>query len=511
MLNKKFGFLAVLASSVLILAACNPTETTSSTGPVDTGTSETPVDTGTSETPVDTDTSETPIETDTSETDTEPDGDEDKGHANVDVFDIEGGTLQNIGEDQVGEGKLAYWAGDGGSVSGALYDVASDTISMSFTTSGATSQFYSVQLFYKAPYLNVSGMEWNIKATINSSVAGAITVNGQEVTLIAGDNNLDITTGLFGKSTLSIQMGVNNKSVLGAATLNIKGLQVIDTKNTYYKVDFQDAEGGALDSVYALKGNTLWTSPVAPAADAGEMFVGWVDVDNNLVDLATYVPTKDTVLKASYATSDLNVSYYVGDKLIETVPAISGQTLVEPDYGYEEFGFGYGAEGWYTDAGLTDKWSFAVDKVSESFNLYAKTWVEYSDIYQLEGQWLESTLSHGADGELIYSGDQGGWAATWNKQINFRPVPVGIAGTTYTISFEYKANAAFPVHIFDDGASRQIAFTNCTVTNDWVKASLTYQGGTFGNNTKLSFEFGTFNEGATNEFSLRNITLTPAI
>lgn len=510
----KKALIAALISSGLLLAGCGgggePTTsasdvTSSASDSVSTSvdtSSEEPASTGES-----TDTSES-VESSTSEDPTPG-----QGHTNLDVFDIPNGALPFGGEGEVGAGQMKYWAGDGGVVTSATH--VDGTLSMTFTGGWA---WYSVQIFYKAPYYNVGNVTYNVKMNITSATAGGITINGQVVTLAAGtayEYDVDYTPGA-GASTLLAVLGVSEGSSLSngaASTITFSDITITDTTSTYYEVKFVDSDDSEIDTVMGMAGQPLWTSPTATGGEEGEIFDGWVTPDGTKVDLATYVPTADTTLKATYASADLDVNYYVGDEVVHTEKSYAGASLTAPTLGYDECGFGYGVMGWYTDSALTEEFDFATGTVGEDgLNLYAKLKIQYSELYQLEGTWIPETISWDEDGALIYSGDEGGWAEGWNKQMNFAPVPVGTAQTTYTISFEYKSNADFSAQIYDNLGGWAASSMNLTVSpNTWVSGSLTYTGGTISSNTKLSFEFGGKNTGTTNEFSLRNIVITPAI
>ncbi len=488
-MKKKIGFLTVLASGLLVLAACGGE----------------PAESSSSEPEPEPTTSSTDPEPEP-EPDPDPDPEPSTGHTNVDVYSFDDPALELKGEGEVAEGQLAYWAGDGGVVNSTAN--AGGTVSINFTNS--TWAFYGVQIFYRAPYYDAPNTEWNIKATINSSSAGSVTINSKVTALNAGDNTLDITgSATAGGSTLSIQLGVDSpRSYLPNGTISLKNIQVIDTTNSYYFVEFKAEDGSAIDTVNVLSGETLWTSPEAPAATGDEIFAGWADEEGNIVNIDTYVPTEDTVLTATYATSDTKVSYYVGDKLIESKDVVSGTSLSVPDYGYEELGFGYDDYAWFTDADLTDEWNFATDTVNGDLSLYAGIRITPSELFQLEGTWNQETIVYEGDA-LVYTGDQGGWAESWNKQMNFAPVPVGTAGVNYTITFQYKANSNFTYKLYDTGRSMDVEGTifACTVSEEWVNATIPFAGNSFSTNTKLTFEFGTHNEGGTNEFSIRNIAL----
>lgn len=503
----KKAFLAALLASGLFLAACEPVTPVSSS-------SETPDSSETvvssSEEP--TTSSEAPTTSSEESTSSE---EPTPGHTKVDVFELEDGNLGYNGADTMVAGETAYWAGDGGSVSSAT--VSNGKVTMVYT--GSTWAFYGVQFFYKAPYFNVAEVSYKVSMTINSSVTGPITINNGTVELIA---NADVEytgtlTPAAGGATISMQLGRAGDpgtplSPGAAATITLDNISVIDETSTYYEVSFVDDDGTALDKINAMKGQPLWTTPTV-TPESGSIFDGWALEDGTKIDLATYTPTGDVTLKATYAEADLDVNFYVGSEIVHTIKSYEGAKITAPTLGYDEYGFGYGIDAWYTDSNLTTKYDFATGTVGATgLNLYAKLKIQFSDVYQFEGSWDMSTFSWDEDGALILSGDNGGWGALWHKQINFQPLPVGTSGTTYTVSFEYKANAAFHCQIWDNTGNFSASDMNLTANNtEWQRGSLTWNGGTISGNTKLSFELGTFNEGGTNELSIRNIAITPAI
>lgn len=57
---------------------------------------------------------------------------------------------------------------------------------------------------------------------INSDTAGSITVNGQKVTLVQGDNDVSVTVTEEAKPSVSIQLGVNGEGIsMPTCTLGI--------------------------------------------------------------------------------------------------------------------------------------------------------------------------------------------------------------------------------------------------------------------------------------------------
>jgi hypothetical protein len=64
-----------------------------------------------------------------------------------------------------------------------------------------------------------------VTCTITSEVAGDITILGNVVTLVAGENNIELTVGQGGTSSFALQCG-NEKAgtVIPANTISISGL-----------------------------------------------------------------------------------------------------------------------------------------------------------------------------------------------------------------------------------------------------------------------------------------------
>ena len=137
------------------------------------------------------------------------------------VFGGEGDTVTKPGEwlywnDQ-------GWVGSNVTVSYAHYDANTDTAT--FTYSGATTAcWHGMQIFYKNP-ANQEGKSYKMTCTITSEVAGDIMILGHVVTLVAGENNIELQVGQGGTSSFSLQCGnVNTGTVIEANTISISNL-----------------------------------------------------------------------------------------------------------------------------------------------------------------------------------------------------------------------------------------------------------------------------------------------
>ena len=119
------------------------------------------------------------------------------------------------------------------------------------TTSG--SCFYGMQFFYKNAD-NVAGKTYKLTLKINSSVAGNITVNGKIITLVQGDNLIEVeyVEGATADQTcsLDIQMGDGGaNTMVSAATLVISDVAWADATPaktwSFAKAEIQNAAGVA--------------------------------------------------------------------------------------------------------------------------------------------------------------------------------------------------------------------------------------------------------------------------
>ncbi len=137
------------------------------------------------------------------------------------VFGAEGDAVANPGvwcfwNDQ-------NWCGSNVTVSSAHYDAENDKAT--FTYSGATPAcWHGMQIFFRNP-ANGEGKTYKLTCTITSEVAGDITIIGNVVTLVAGENTIELTVGQGGGASFTLQCG-NEKAgtVIAANTISISNL-----------------------------------------------------------------------------------------------------------------------------------------------------------------------------------------------------------------------------------------------------------------------------------------------
>ena len=84
--------------------------------------------------------------------------------------------------------------------------------------------WFGIQIFYKNAS-HVVGGKYKVSFTLNSEVAGDITVNGKVISLTVGENLIEVEYVESAMASLSIQMGVNAAStMIDANVLTISNL-----------------------------------------------------------------------------------------------------------------------------------------------------------------------------------------------------------------------------------------------------------------------------------------------
>ena len=178
------------------------------------------------------------------------------------------------------------WCGSNVTAGAAGYDAAADKAT--FTYSGATSAcWFGYQAFYKHA-ANEVGKTYTLTCTITSEVAGDITINGQVVTLVAGENNINLTIVQSAAASFSLQCGNEGAgSVIAANTFSITGLT------------FTAVESG---------------NPVTPPAEGEYLSYNANDCYVLSATPDQYVNTLTVSYTAAYRDTYLNVNTYVLDK-----------------------------------------------------------------------------------------------------------------------------------------------------------------------------------------------------
>ncbi|MDY6392729.1 MAG: ATP-binding protein [Bacilli bacterium] len=161
-------------------------------------------------------------------------------------------SLRTGGENEAKKnpGNLYEWHGDGGSITGFVYENGEYSFNYS-----STWRWYGCQLFYVLPY-EEAGDTYTVRLRLYSDIDGDITINGTVYSLVWGWNviTFDVTTAAKDSSIISMQLGVSETNTsLPGSYMKLKDIEVYDAVNTYHKVDFLVGES----DIYSLLGNIL--------------------------------------------------------------------------------------------------------------------------------------------------------------------------------------------------------------------------------------------------------------
>ena len=136
------------------------------------------------------------------------------------------------------------WCGSNVTVSNAKYDAETNTVTVTYSGANAACWF-GMQIFFENP-ANEAGKTYKLSCTITSEAAGDIKINGQKVTLVAGENHIEITViedannngNDAADASFALQCGTEAGTVLAESnTISISGL-------TYTAVEAGGNAGG---------------------------------------------------------------------------------------------------------------------------------------------------------------------------------------------------------------------------------------------------------------------------
>lgn len=114
-----------------------------------------------------------------------------------------------------------FWAASYAEGSESNPAAAYENGTLTISVPNNSGEWYATQLFFKNSSLT-QGQQYQPTMKINSDTAGSITVNGQKVTLVQGDNDVSVTVTEEAKPSVSIQLGVNGEGIsMPTCTLGI--------------------------------------------------------------------------------------------------------------------------------------------------------------------------------------------------------------------------------------------------------------------------------------------------
>lgn len=178
-------------------------------------------------------------------------------------------------------GKFYYWFGRDYGLGGEVNSFSSSEGEYAFSYR-AYSSWYSVQLFYQAPYAE-KGDRLHLSFAFLSDSSGKITINGDVVPCQANvwaEYSKEVVVGENSQgflSTFSIQLGeAETSSCLSGSSFRFQAPKIL-SEDPYSEVLFQN--GGEVCKRIQVKNGRAVSCPPSPSAPSGSFFAGWYDGD----------------------------------------------------------------------------------------------------------------------------------------------------------------------------------------------------------------------------------------
>lgn len=407
---------------------------------------------------------------------------------------------------KLNKGTIIYWSGDGGDIHSFVYNKTTGKYTVDFTNSDWA--FYGVQMFYEVPYVE-AGDSYRFVWEVNSDAAGKITISGQQIDIVAGDNYIAVDVTKGSGALISIQLGTITDGVhacVPATKLVFSPFRMydLDKAHVYHHVTFTNGNE-VLKDIYVRDGKTVAAPAVNP--DSTHIFEGFYDGETKF--LSTAPVTADHNYQARMVEKTPENTKYVtlkrGSVELAKIEVLKGASLLIP----EDFDAGFGRKivGYYLDAAFTQPYNID-DPVNADFDLYLKTRIEYEATYShnMIGGSPDTWFTYEDDGTVVTSLNGPSAADSWNIQCNFnKSVPIGVSGEHYTIRFVYSMNVeGGRYHIYDGNS---YGANNLEVGNN-LQGTLEYDGGVLKPSRYFTFELGSTSGSVV--FKLHDISVTKA-
>ena len=395
-------------------------------------------------------------------------------------------------------GKWIYNACEGGEISSVTF--SSGEYTMNYTPGGL---FQSIQLFYSLPY-SLAGETYDVRWQLIADMEGDITVNGQVVSLVVGENDLSFTATASDNSAnslVSLQLGVYDLSVFPGSVLKWKEIRIYDLDDThvYHQVKFT-AGNSILKDIMVRDGQKV-SAPKAPA-QSGKYVEGFFDGELKHRNSSTITAPHNFDAKYNDATPEnmRTVTINYGGHVLDT-KSVGLNANVELDE--IDLGFGTKNGGVFTDEALTQPFDVETDITADT-TLYVKGIISFESVWTQTGITLgKDAIYNNADGSVSCHFNGPG-ATNWHIQLNFTDsLIIGESGKTYVVTFVYS--------IDQNGGTYQI-YDNTSITSgsldvgEKIQKEMEYAGGTLKNNKKLTFELGAISGDCT--FTIHSIFLS---
>lgn len=251
----------------------------------------------------------------------------------------EGATeIKYCSEADLGADTWSYWYADweAACTVNAAYKTSDGTIHFDFSNTMEEKTSWHHQMFYKDS--NLAAGKYKMTAKINSTVAGDITLNNSQITLVAGENDIDITYNhtTAGGTSFSLQC-----SFLGTA--------VLDISNITYTAIKDELPEGATKMVWATEQDltadtwTYWNANWEGGHVVNKAYVtqdGTVHFDFNDTNPYEYwleqIFYKDSSLQvgSKYTFKSVINSTVAGEIIVngQTINLVAGDNNIEVDF-----------------------------------------------------------------------------------------------------------------------------------------------------------------------------------
>ena len=392
-------------------------------------------------------------------------------------------------------GKWLYWAGDGGSMNSFTYNKTSQQYIVDYSVGWA---WYGVQLFYKLPYAqagDVYKLRWNVEST----VAGKITISGQQVNLVVGQNFISIDLNQGNGATIGVQFGIvsggdNGTAIADNGIFKFTNPRIYDANSShvYHHVTFVQGEE-VLKDIYVRDGSTVSAPDVT--TPSGKVFTGFYDGENKYDSASSITKDYNYVATFQEQTSENSRNVVVklnGSTLYETIVSV-GQKLTLPST--LNYGFGRVLKGLFTNEGCSAPFDINTP-ITNDITLYATTQIAFEATYMhdegLGYKIPDEFITNNADGSVTLKFNGWGSSERWHVQANFdKSLIAGAAGERYRVSFVYSINKAnVNVNVFTSSTDYTGVDPHVIEVGNNLTETVTYDGGILSAGAKLSFELG---------------------
>lgn len=359
------------------------------------------------------------------------------------------------------------------------------------------NNFWSTQLFFNDAYKSATA-RYLVKFVLNSPAAGSVQLDGVKYSVVAGNNNMEFE-GTFGGCCLEFVFGAwDGNVIMSAGTYTISNLSIKDLSREHFDITF--SADGNNTIVDGCVGQKVGAAPADPTKE-DYVFMSW-QVAGEDIDLNTYVFNGPTTVTARFEEAALvnqhTVTVKDGENTVGTFVVNDGNTV---DLSGVPGVWAHSAS-YFTDSGCTEPFN-ASTPITDDLTIYRAVGLTLPETYN-EYAWEYSGSLVG--GEIVMSFKGGALADAWKGQINFVNVPVGEAGKTYRITFEYSSDVEVGYKLCRNRDNYAVYDSDTFLVGNDLTTSIQFDGGIDSVN-KVTIEVGALAVG-TYHLTIKSITLS---